>query len=146
MNSNYKKNLEILISLLWQLFLKSLIERSAYVMFIDIHRSTGEGMTKVWCKIELLMTKNRALPYLHIGVIAIMTLVNPCSRSDCWSGNCHLSLATTDDNMSLFNKKAGNAASFPDRASPTLIVSLGPIQLWLLRGGQDLWYRFTFWV
>ena len=41
-------------------------------------------------------------------------------------------LATTDDNVSLFNKEARNVSWFPDRASPTLIVSLGSVQLWLL--------------
>lgn len=40
-------------------------------------------------------------------------------------------LATTDDNVSLLNKEARNVSRFPARASPALIVSFGPVQLWL---------------
>ena len=58
-------------------------------MFIYILRSTSHG-TKVWCKTEVVMTKNQALPYLEVGMIQLLTLVNPCSRPDCWSGSCHL--------------------------------------------------------
>lgn len=141
MKSNHKKNLEIHISLLWQLFIKI----SAYMMFIYILRSTSQR-TKVWCKIEVLMTKKQALPYSEAVIIEIMTLVKPCSRPGCWSGTCHLIyLPPQITTWLLLTKRQETSVGFLTEHHQQLlwVWGLSSYGCWFLREGQDLWYRFT---